>query len=212
MAATVSALAQVRIGLVLEAAGLTMLALIASTDSSWWLIAIALFVYGIGVGFATAQVTNIVLVDVPERSGGQASGIQSAARELGSALGIALLTKLFFSTLASGVTDRLTRDGLATDEAERIGGVVTDSAGSVIDTLAAQPRTASAAEAAREAMAVGVQVTGYVCAGLLLLALAATPFMSPKARTSARTGAGTADAGRRTRGAALPPDASCPRG
>ncbi|WP_405463147.1 MFS transporter [Streptomyces anulatus] len=179
MAATVPALAQVRIGLVLEAAGLTTLALTASTDSSWWLIALALFVYGIGVGFATAQVTNIVLVDVPERSGGQASGIQSAARELGSALGIALLTTLFFSTLASGMTDRLTRDGVAADEADRLGNMVTDSAGSVIGALAAEPRTASAAEAAREAMSVGVQVSGYVCAGLLLLALAATLFMSP---------------------------------
>ncbi|MFD7125178.1 MULTISPECIES: MFS transporter [Streptomyces] len=200
MAATVSALAQVRIGLALEAAGLTALALTASTDSSWWLIALALFVYGIGVGFATAQVTNIVLVDVPERSGGQASGIQSAARELGSALGIALLTTLFFSTLASGMTDRLTREGVPAGEAERLGGVVTDSAGSVIGTLAAEPRTASAAEAAREAMAVGVQVSGYVCAGLLLLALAATLFMSPgpkgpsapdarRARPGAATGA-----------------------
>ncbi|WP_435877814.1 MFS transporter [Streptomyces anulatus] len=200
MAATVPALAQVRIGLVLEAAGLTTLALTASTDSSWWLIALALFVYGIGVGFATAQVTNIVLVDVPERSGGQASGIQSAARELGSALGIALLTTLFFSTLASGMTDRLTRDGVAADEADRLGSMVTDSAGSVIGTLAAEPRTASAAEAAREAMAVGVQVSGYVCAGLLLLALAATLFMSPgpkgpsapdarRARPGAATGA-----------------------
>ncbi|MFH9370055.1 MFS transporter [Streptomyces anulatus] len=200
MAATVPALAQVRIGLVLEAAGLTTLALTASTDSSWWLIALALFVYGIGVGFATAQVTNIVLVDVPERSGGQASGIQSAARELGSALGIALLTTLFFSTLASGMTDRLTRDGVAADEADRLGSMVTDSAGSVIGTLAAEPRTASAAEAAREAMSVGVQVSGYVCAGLLLLALAATLFMSPgpkgpsapdarRARPGAATGA-----------------------
>ncbi|MFH9200374.1 MFS transporter [Streptomyces anulatus] len=193
MAATVPALAQVRIGLVLEAAGLTTLALTASTDSSWWLIALALFVYGIGVGFATAQVTNIVLVDVPERSGGQASGIQSAARELGSALGIALLTTLFFSTLASGMTDRLTRDGVAADEADRLGSMVTDSAGSVIDALASEPRTAAAAQAAREAMAVGVQVSGYVCAGLLLLALAATLFMSPRTRTKvrpkARTGA-----------------------
>ncbi|WP_228182751.1 MFS transporter [Streptomyces anulatus] len=200
MAATVPALAQVRIGLVLEAAGLTALALTASTDSSWLLIALALFVYGIGVGFATAQVTNIVLVDVPERSGGQASGIQSAARELGSALGIALLTTLFFSTLASGMTDRLTREGVPAGEAERLGGVVTDSAGSVIGTLAAEPRTAAAAEAAREAMAVGVQVSGYVCAGLLLLALAATLFMSPgpkgpsapdarRARPGAATGA-----------------------
>nr|WP_239109491.1 MFS transporter [Streptomyces anulatus] len=200
MAATVPALAQVRIGLALEAAGLTALALTASTDSSWWLIALALFVYGIGVGFATAQVTNIVLVDVPERSGGQASGIQSTARELGSALGIALLTTLFFSTLASGMTDRLTREGVPAGEAERLGGVVTDSAGSVIGTLAAEPRTAAAAEAAREAMAVGVQVSGYVCAGLLLLALTATLFMSPgpkgpsapdarRARPGAATGA-----------------------
>ncbi|MFH9611246.1 MFS transporter [Streptomyces sp. NPDC017448] len=186
MAATVSALAQVRIGLALEAAGLALLALIASTDSAWWLIAGALFVYGVGVGFATAQVTNIVLVDVPERSGGQASGIQSAARELGSALGIALLTTLFFTTLASGTVDRLTRAGAARDEAERIGGVVTDSAGSVIGALAQDPRTASAAEAAREAMAVGVQVSGYVCAGLLLLALVATLFMSPKTEGKGR--------------------------
>lgn len=186
MSATVSALTQVRIGLALEAAGLAMLALIASTDSAWWLIAIALFVYGVGVGFATAQVTNIVLVDVPPRSAGQGSGIQSAARELGSALGIALLTTLFFSTLASGMADRLTRNGVAAGEAERLGDVVTESAGSVIGAFAEDPHTATAAEAAREAMAVGVQVSGYVCAGLLLLALAATLFMSPKARTNSR--------------------------
>ncbi|MFD3787371.1 MFS transporter [Streptomyces cyaneofuscatus] len=186
MSATVSALTQVRIGLVLEAAGLAMLALIASTDSAWWLIAIALFVYGVGVGFATAQVTNIVLVDVPPRSAGQGSGIQSAARELGSALGIALLTTLFFSALASGMADRLTRNGVAAGEAERLGDVVTESAGSVIGAFEQDPRTATAAEAAREAMAVGVQVSGYVCAGLLLLALAATLFMSPKARTDSR--------------------------
>lgn len=204
MAATVPALAQVRIGLVLEAAGLTVLALTASTDSSWWLIALALFVYGIGVGFATAQVTNIVLVDVPERSGGQASGIQSAARELGSALGIALLTTLFFSTLASGMTDRLARDGVAADEADRLGSMVTDSAGSVIGALAAEPRTASAAEAAREAMTIGVQVSGYVCAGLLLLALAATLFMSPGTK-------GRSDPNRAERRPSSPPSPRRPR-
>ncbi|WP_329305046.1 MFS transporter [Streptomyces anulatus] len=206
MAATVPALAQVRIGLVLEAAGLTVLALTASTDSSWWLIALALFVYGIGVGFATAQVTNIVLVDVPERSGGQASGIQSAARELGSALGIALLTTLFFSTLASGMTDRLARDGVAADEADRLGSMVTDSAGSVIGALAAEPRTASAAEAAREAMTIGVQVSGYVCAGLLLLALAATLFMSPG--TKGRSDPNRAE--RRPSSPPSPPSAASP--
>ncbi|MET9765905.1 DHA2 family efflux MFS transporter permease subunit [Streptomyces sp. NPDC006415] len=170
----------VRLGLILEAAGLAMLGLIAATDSAWWLIAIALFVYGIGVGFATAQVTNIVLVDVPAESAGQGSGIQSASRELGAALGIAVLTTLFFTTITSNLRDSLTGSGVPDEQARELSGVVTDSAGSVIPGLAADPQTASAADAARQAMADAVEVSSYVCAGLLLLALAATLFVKPR--------------------------------
>ncbi|GGT19184.1 DHA2 family efflux MFS transporter permease subunit [Streptomyces purpureus] len=178
---TASALTQVRIGLLLEAVGLALLGLIAATDSAWWLIAIALFLYGIGVGFATAQVTNVVLVDVPVESAGQGSGIQSAARELGSALGIAVLTTLFFSSLASDLKGRLTEAGLPGKDAEQLSGVVTESAGSVIPSLAADPKTASAADAAREAMSLGVELSSYVCAGLLVLALVATATLRPRA-------------------------------
>ncbi|MFI8852960.1 DHA2 family efflux MFS transporter permease subunit [Streptomyces sp. 891-h] len=185
MAASVPALQQVRIGLVLEAAGLVMLGLIAATDSAWWLIAISLFIYGIGVGFATAQVTNIVLVDVPVRSAGQGSGIQSAARELGSALGIAILTTLFFTTLASDLKDRLGDAGLSGPQADQLSDVVTKSAGSVIPSLSDNPRTADAAEAAREAMAHGLELASYVCAALLVLALAATLFVASKKPTAA---------------------------
>ncbi|MFP3986802.1 DHA2 family efflux MFS transporter permease subunit [Streptomyces sp. E11-3] len=179
MAASLSALALVRIGLLLEAAGLVMLGMIATTDSAWWLIAIALFVYGIGVGFATAQVTNIVLVDVPAQHAGQGSGLQSAARELGAALGIAVLTTVFFSTLTTSLRDRLTSSGVPDQEAEQLSGAVTKSAGSAVESLAADPRTVSAADAAREAMAVGIEISSYVCAGLLVLALAATLFVAP---------------------------------
>ncbi|MFI0737527.1 MFS transporter [Streptomyces sp. NPDC021100] len=177
MAASVPALLQVRIGLVLESAGLVLLGLIAGTDSAWWPIALALFVYGVGVGFATAQVTNIVLADVPAHSAGQGSGIQSAARELGSALGIALLTTLFFSTLASDLKERLDDAGFPGGQAERVSGMVTESAGSVIPSLADDPGTAGAAEPAREAMAHGLELTSYICAALLVLALAATLFV-----------------------------------
>lgn len=170
----------VRLGLILEAAGLAVLGLIAATDSAWWLIAIALFVYGIGVGFATAQVTNIVLVDVPAESAGQGSGIQSASRELGAALGIAVLTTLFFTTITSNLRDSLTGSGVPDAQARELSGVVTDSAGSVIPGLAADPRTSSAADAARQAMADAIEVSSYVCAGLLLLALAATLFVRPR--------------------------------
>ncbi|MFJ6568690.1 MFS transporter [Streptomyces sp. NPDC091292] len=175
-----SALGLVRIGLLLETAGLAMLGLVAATDTGWGLIATALFVYGIGVGFATAQVTNIVMVDVPAESAGQGSGIQSASRELGAALGIAVLTTLFFSTLTSNLRDSLTGSGLTGPEADRISGAVTDSAGSAIPSLAADPRTAGVAEAGREAMADALAISSYVCAGLLMLALAATLFVSPR--------------------------------
>ncbi|MEU9987614.1 DHA2 family efflux MFS transporter permease subunit [Streptomyces sp. NPDC048045] len=185
MAATVPPLSQVRIGLVLEAAGLAMLGLIAATDTSWWAIAIALFIYGIGVGFATAQVTNIVLVDVPWQSAGQGAGVQSAARELGSALGIAVLTTLFFSTLATDLRDRLTDSGLRETEAKRFSSVVTDSAGSVIQSLSRDERTATVAHAAREAMSHGLAVASYVCAALLGLALVTTLFVAPRKGTPA---------------------------
>lgn len=189
MAASVPALGQVRIGLVLEAAGLVTLGLIAATDSAWWLIAVALFVYGVGVGFATAQVTNVVLVDVPAESAGQGSGIQSAARELGSALGIAVLTTLFLSTLNSDLRDRLADMGIPEGEAGQLGDAVTRSAGSAIESLSADPRTEGVADAAREAMTSGLAISSYVCAALLVLALAATVFVAPRsAEPSARPG------------------------
>ncbi|WP_229868543.1 DHA2 family efflux MFS transporter permease subunit [Streptomyces inusitatus] len=193
LAATASPLTQVRLGLLLEAAGLAMLGLIAAADSAWWLIALALFVYGVGVGFATAQVTNIVLADVPAHSAGQGSGIQSAARELGSALGIAVLTTLFFSTLAASLADRLGGSaGLPEQDAEQLSRTVTESAGSAIPHLAEDPGTAPVADAAREAMTSALELSSYICAGLLLLALAATLFVRPRpdAGAEARAGAG----------------------
>ncbi|MFH9789084.1 MFS transporter [Streptomyces anulatus] len=89
MAAKVAPLGQLRVGLTLEVVGLAGIGLIAAPDSSWWSVSLVLFLYGIGVGFATAQVTDVVLNDIPEAGSGQASGIQSVFRQLGSALGIA---------------------------------------------------------------------------------------------------------------------------
>ncbi|MGW1978226.1 MFS transporter [Streptomyces sp. NPDC001889] len=189
---TASATALVRVGLLLEAAGLVALGLVADTDTAWWPIALALFVYGVGVGFATAQVTNVVLVDVPADSAGAGAGVQSAARELGAALGIAVLTTLFFSRLGSGLEDRIAGTGLTDRDAERLGAEVTESAGSVIPALAAEPGTAAAAGVAREAMTGALALSSHVCAGLLLLALAATAFIAPRdAGPSARPDPGT---------------------
>lgn len=97
----------VRIGLVLEIVAIAALALLIRPDSTGWLTSPALFVYGLGVGLATAQLTSVVLADVPVERSGQGSATQSTARQMGSALGIAVLGTAFFSTLASGTADRL---------------------------------------------------------------------------------------------------------
>jgi hypothetical protein len=75
-------------------------------------IAAWLFLYGAGVGLATAQLTSVILADVPVSQSGQASGLQSTFRQLGSSLGVALLGALFFTTLGSTRIQGADIDGL----------------------------------------------------------------------------------------------------
>lgn len=175
----------VRLGLAFEVAGLGLLGLFASPDSSWWALAIILCLYGVGVGFATAQVTNVVLAEVPDTDNGQASGIQSAFRQLGSALGIAILTTVFFTTLGSQVTEHLTADGMSQVRAEQYADAITNSAGAAIEGFAAQPQTQPIAEVGKIAMTDGIELGGYLAAGFVLLGLIATA-MIPK--SAAREG------------------------
>ncbi|HAA78956.1 MAG TPA: MFS transporter, partial [Microbacteriaceae bacterium] len=54
----------VQLGVLLELLGIVGFALVASTDTGWQAIAPFLFLYGIGVGLATAQLTGVIMVDV----------------------------------------------------------------------------------------------------------------------------------------------------
>lgn len=93
-------------GMALEAIGILATTLLLSTHVTGLDLLGPLFVYGIGVGFATAQLTSIVLSDVPVRESGLASGTNSTLRQVGSALGIAILGTTLFTALGSNVADR----------------------------------------------------------------------------------------------------------
>ncbi|ASO18491.1 EmrB/QacA subfamily drug resistance transporter [Actinoalloteichus hoggarensis] len=185
--ASVPPLRMVRVGLLTEIAGLAALGWTASADSTAWAIAATLFVYGVGVGLASAQVTNVMLADVPADRANQGSAVSSAARELGSALGIAALTTAFFSTLSHDLHHRLTAAGTPPEESLRFAAQVTDSAGAAITRLAADPHTVAVAEAADAAMAHGVSLVSHLAAGLLVLGLAATALI-PRAPSPSPTG------------------------
>jgi EmrB/QacA subfamily drug resistance transporter len=171
---SVSALTFVRVGLVLEAIGLAGVGALATAHTPWWQLTIALFVYGIGVGFATAQVTNVALNDVPETVSGQASGIQSAFRQLGSALGIAVLTTSFFTIFGTTLRHSLTAAGTPAGQADALSHGITDSAGAAIGALAARPETARLATLANDALTHGLSTASYLAAGFVLLGVVAT--------------------------------------
>ncbi len=164
----------VRIGLALETVAVLGLGLMLSLSITATTIALWLFVYGLGVGMATAQLSSVILSEVPPRQGGQASGLQSTLRQLGSALGIAVLGTLLVTSLGTGVEDRLAQTSLPAAVRAQVVEVVRGSAGAAIPALDANPATAAAAAEARAAMVEASRHTALFASGALALGLLAT--------------------------------------
>lgn len=169
----------VRIGLGLEAVAVGGLAVLIPAGT--WTMAALLFLYGVGVGFATAQLTSVILVDVPRKLSGEASGLQTTVRQLGSALGVALLGGLLISSLTSGTASRLDEAGVPEPHKTKIVTAVHDSVGAAIPGLAKAPQGAKAAELASDAMLDAARSTTGIAAGVLVLGLLAT-FALPHVR------------------------------
>lgn len=174
LAARMGQTAVVRVGLALETIAVAGLAITMSTSVSSVVLAAWLFLYGVGVGMATAQLTSVILVDVPVAESGQASGFQTTVRQLGSALGVALLGGLLIGTMTTQTTDRLADSGLPAEQQEQVVTLVHDTAGAGIPALAANPATADAAAAAEEALVAASRITTGIAAGVLVIGLLAT--------------------------------------
>jgi EmrB/QacA subfamily drug resistance transporter len=166
--------AVVRLGLATEAVAVAALAITLSSDISGWLIALWLFLYGVGVGMATAQLTSVILAEIPVAESGQASGLQSTFRQLGSALGVAILGTLLIGTLGRSTTSALEAAGAPAPVVTRVSDAVTGSAGAVIPSLQAVPATSAYGDAAADAMIHASKVTTGVAAVVIGLGLAAT--------------------------------------
>ena len=173
-----------RLGMVLEIIGIAGLGLTITTTVSGWIIAAWLVVYGVGVGYASAQLTSLILADVPRRKGGQASGTQSTARQIGSALGTAILGSVLFVALANQTTSNLASvPGLTDAQRADISHAVEHSAGTVIPSLSQIPvHGAAVADAAGEAFASAIRLTALTAAGFVFLGLLATLKLPPEGR------------------------------
>lgn len=81
----------VTIGMTLETLGLIWIALRIGPQVTLPGLLPAILTYGTGIGFATAQLGNITLAEIPQRLAGVASGVSGTVRQVGAALGIAVV-------------------------------------------------------------------------------------------------------------------------
>ena len=165
-----------RLGLALEVLGIGALGLLLSPSVATASLAACLFVYGMGVGMATAQLTGVLLVDVPVEESGQASGIQSTARQVGSALGVAVLGTILLTQLGSRTASALAAiPGLPASAQEQITQIVRSSGGSAISSLHTVPGSSAAVvTAASQAAADAASIVALCAAGFILIGLVST--------------------------------------
>ncbi|WP_066043074.1 MFS transporter [Herbiconiux solani] len=170
----IAPVAIVRVGLAAEIVGIAGLGFVIAPDTVWGVLIPFLFVYGFGVGLATAQLTGVVLKDVPLEQSGQASGTQSTARQVGSALGIAILGTVLFTTAGAQLDSRLSDAGVPDATRDQLVSQVVDSSGAAIAGLEADPSTVSVADDAKIAFSEGTRYSAFAAAGFLVVGFAAT--------------------------------------
>lgn len=184
------------LGLSLEALGLTLTAMFLAPDSAPWQIAALLIIYGLGLGLASAQLTSVILSDVPLAQSGIASAAQSSVRQIGTAMGIAVASTLFVTALDAGSQGALSSiDALPQEAAVGIEQSIAPSLGHVLHGIE-YPEAAPTAgipaastetmnhldEETREAIATQIRTvsttaarqTIAVAAGIILIGVIAT--------------------------------------
>ena len=160
-----------QLGMALEVIGIIGLGFALSPTITGWQMVPWLFLYGMGVGFATAQLTGVVLSEVPVAESGQASAVQSTARQVGAAIGAAIIGTTLILGLGN-VATQLEDRGIPADQAQQISDSVASSAGQAIQYL---PDSTAAEqliiEGAAAGFAVAIRIVAFVAGAFVFFGL-----------------------------------------
>ncbi|MQA35169.1 MFS transporter [Modestobacter roseus] len=131
VAARIGSRATMTAGILLGAGGLVSMAALVSVDGGYRSVLAGLLTMGLGMGLSMTPSTEAITAALPRERQGVASALNDVTRELGTALGVALLGAVLSAGYRSAVGTRL--DGL------------TDVPGGTADTARAGVATALAA-------------------------------------------------------------------
>ncbi|RLE19784.1 MAG: MFS transporter [Actinobacteria bacterium] len=156
-------------GMLLVAAGPALLAFVVDIDLGYISVLPGILVLGAGVGIAMSPSTTAITSALPEDKQGVASALNDTVREVGGAVGIALIGSLLNSGYRSSISGKT--DTLDPELAER----VEEGIGGALVTAAQMgPEGADLLTAARSAYLDGMQPALLFATGLALIAAAYT--------------------------------------
>ena len=168
-----------QIGMALEVIGIIGIGISMSTTVTGWGLAPWLFIYGAGVGFATAQLTGVILSEIPVAESGSASAVQSTSRQVGAAIGTAILGTTLLIGLGHYTTTQLTDRGVPAAAASQVADAMQGSAGQAVPGLATQPDGQVLVEGASEGFVDATKTVAWVAALFVFLGLL-TSFLLPR--------------------------------
>jgi len=167
-----------QLGMLLEVIGIAGLGFVISTEITGWGMVPWLFIYGMGVGFATAQLTGVILSEVPIAESGQASAVQSTARQVGAAIGTAIIGTTLLIGLGS-TAGHLEDAGVPAAQAQQVSDAVANSAGQAIPSFASQPDGDVLVAGAADGFVTAIKSVALVAGIMVFLGLLLS-FMLPR--------------------------------
>jgi Na+/melibiose symporter-like transporter len=158
-------------GLGITALGLAILSFVSDT-SGYSLVLVTLLVAGLGMGTAMATATDSIMGAVPEENAGVGSAVNDTTRQVGGALGVAILGSLLSTSYGNSI------DSVASLLPPQAAGPVRDSIGPALQVAQqiggaqGQALAAAARSAFIDAMGTTVLVgAGFALAGALVALL-----------------------------------------
>jgi DHA2 family multidrug resistance protein-like MFS transporter len=88
----------VAIGIFIAAVGFFYLTMVAAVDTSYLNIAIAMSITSLGIGMTMSPATNSVMGSIPVSQSGIGSAMNNTTRQIGAALGVAILGSILNAT------------------------------------------------------------------------------------------------------------------
>ncbi len=115
-------------GLAISAVGLAALGTLSAT-SGFAPLLVAQIILAVGIGLAMTPATNAIVASLPPAKQGVASAVNDTTREIGTALGIAILGSMFNTGYRSGLSGHLTGvPGTAASAARQAPGLALEAA------------------------------------------------------------------------------------